>query len=105
MQSNNTHTSKGETMQNHEFISDWNDESTCPEHGTKVRKVYTFGRFEDAEVYTFTGCRCAVCINTASLQCGVATGTEFTYHKSYGEASGRATLIKMQESIANQPFA
>jgi hypothetical protein len=79
-------------------------EMGCPVHGSPVKKRYTFGMYEDAEVFTFKGCKCAVCVNTASLQCGVALGHELTYHGSYDSAHGRATLIKMQEAVSNAPF-
>lgn len=32
----------------------------CPEHGTKVKKIYSYGKYRDADVYTFKGCKCAV---------------------------------------------
>ena len=78
----------------------------CPAHpASRTRKIYTFGKFGDAEVVTFSGCKCAVCINAASLQCGPALGHEYTYHSNYSNAAGRAKLIKMQEQVANAPFA
>ena len=94
-------------MKNHETIDgrEWSEEMGCPVHGSPVKKVYTFGKFEDASVTVFRGCKCAVCHNLASLQCGVPLGHEITYHIDYASAAGRATLIKMQEAVANQAFA
>lgn len=92
-------------MKNHENLTGWDEVHGCPEHGGKVRKIYRFGKFEDAEVATFHGCKCAVCTNVASLLCGPAIGGEVTYHTSYTAAAGRATLIKMKEAAANAPFA
>lgn len=91
--------------ENHTVLTDWDELQGCPEHGGDVRKIYTFGKFGDAEVATFHGCKCAVCTNAASLLCGPALGGEVTYHTSYSSAAGRATLIKMGEAIANAPFA
>ena len=90
-------------MNNHDYLTDWHEDA-CPQHGTPIRKRYTFGKYADASVYTFRGCRCAVCVNEASLQCGVPFGHEYTYHTSYNDAHGRATLIKMQEAVDNAPF-
>lgn len=91
-------------MKNHTILTDWSEDN-CPVHDTEIRRIYTFGKYGDATVATFRGCGCAVCTNEASLQCGVALGHEVTYHTNYADAAGRATLIKMQESIANSPFA
>jgi hypothetical protein len=93
-------------MKNHETLpTNYCEEEGCPAHKTPVKKRYTFGKFGDAEVFTFRGCGCAVCVNAASLACGVPLGHEVTYHTSYPEAAGRATLIKMQEAVANRAFA
>ena len=87
------------------YHPNWDESNGCPEHGTKMKKRYVFGQWQDAEVIVFHGCQCAMCINSASFQCGVPTGFEITHHPSYAEASGRATLIKMQEAIDNKAFA
>jgi hypothetical protein len=92
-------------MKNHETIRDWSEGDDCPVHGNPAKKVYNFGQFNDAEVTVFRGCPCAVCVNVASLLCGPALGHEVTYHPDYASAAGRATLIKMQEQVANRPFA
>jgi len=92
-------------MENHSYLTGYDEHNGCPVHGGRIRKIYRFGQYEDAEVVTFTDCGCAVCINMASLLCGPARGDEYTYHKRYGEAAGRAHLIKAQEAIANKPFA
>jgi hypothetical protein len=89
-------------MQNHTPLTDWH-EDPCPVHATPIRKIYTFGRYADAEVATFRGCSCAICVNAASLLLG-ESGGEYTYHTSYDAAAGRATLIKMQEAADNAPF-
>lgn len=94
----------GSGLSDHTFITGWCEEMGCPKHANGVKKTYTFGKYGDAEVVTFKGCGCAVCINVASLLLGVPLGTEYTYHTSYGNASGRATLIKMKESVDNAPF-
>lgn len=93
----------GTKVSGFEYLAPRFEDDPCPKHGTPVRKTYTFGQ-RDAEVTTFSGCRCAVCVNTASLQCGTAMGHEYTYHKSYSEAAGRARLIVMQEDVDNAPF-
>lgn len=92
-------------MKNHEVLTGWDETDGCPIHGGEVRKIYRFGKYEDAEVATFRGCQCAVCTNVASLLCGPARGGEVTYHLNYASAAGRATLIKMGEAAANRPFA
>jgi hypothetical protein len=94
-------------MKNHEIIpaGEWCEEMGCPVHKNEVKKIYRFGQYEDANVVVFRGCKCAVCINVASLSAGVPLGHEYTYHTSYACAAGRATLIKMQEAVANRPFA
>ena len=32
----------------------------CPEHGGEIRNIYSFGKYRDADVYTFKGCNGAV---------------------------------------------
>src|SRR4051812_35078595 len=91
-------------LKEHDTLTEWSEECGCPRHGGGVKKVYRFGQYEDADVVVFHGCKCAVCINVASLSAGVPLGHEYTYHKCYQSAAGRATLIKMQESAANAPF-
>ena len=97
----------GQIVTDHDALDheEYSEEMGCPVHGGDVKKRYTFGVYEDAEVFTFKGCKCAVCVNTASLQCGVALGGEVTYHESYSGAQGRASLIKASESVKNAPFA
>jgi len=58
----------------------------CPEHGTPEKKQYDFG-LRDATVITFSGCKCAVRINSWN---------EVAYFTSYTNASGSATLVKIQ---------
>lgn len=83
----------------------WDGSNGCPLHQSKIKKVYTFGRYGDAEVYTFKGCKCAVCINEASLLCGPALGHEITCHNSYSGAEGRARLIVASEDVINNALA
>lgn len=93
-------------LENHTALTGWDEPQGCPQHaGSKLRKIYTFGQYGDAEVATFNGCKCAVCTNVASLLCGPPLGGEITYHTSYSAAAGRAQLIKMSEAAANAPFA
>lgn len=82
-------------------LQDYEDGDPCPQHGTAHRKGYTFGGYGDAEVHVFNGCGCAVCVNEASLLCGVPLGGEITLHDSYSAAEGRARLIVAGESVAN----
>jgi hypothetical protein len=82
-------------MEDHTVLDVW-AEDPCPVHDTPIRKIYNFGKYNDAEVATFAGCRCAVCTNQASLVAG-RLGHEVTYHRSWGGAEGRARLIVMQE--------
>jgi hypothetical protein len=90
----------------HTYLPIGTNEGSCPAHReNRAKKTYTFGMFRDAEVIVFDGCKCAICANTAALQCGSAMGHELTYHTSYSDAAGRAKLIKMQESVSNAPFA
>ena len=91
-------------MKDHDIIDPAGDEFVCPVHGSAHKKTYTFGMYEDAEIHVFRGCPCAVCVNVASLLCGVPRGDEFTYHTSYASASGRARLIKALEDVSNAPF-
>jgi hypothetical protein len=90
-------------MTNGTTLTTWSEDG-CPEHGGSIRKAYRFGQYEDATVYTFWDCHCAVCVNEASLRCGVALGHEYTYHQTYGDAAGRARLIATGEAMANAPF-
>jgi hypothetical protein len=84
--------------------TDWVCEQACPDHATPARKTYYFGAYQDAEVTTFTGCRCAVSVNAASLLAG-ALGHEIQYHADgYNAAAGRARLIAAGEAVANRPF-
>jgi hypothetical protein len=83
-------------MQNHTPLTDW-QEDPCPVHNTPIRKIYTFGRYADAEVVTFSGCSCAVCINAASLLLG-EIGGEYTYHTSdadQDEGGGRYRSLRV----------
>lgn len=82
-------------------LQHWTESDGCPLHGKPIYKTYTFGKYGDASVTTFKGCRCAVCVNEASLQCGVPLGHEISHHGSYAEASGRARLIVMKENADN----
>lgn len=71
----------------HDF--DLGDE--CPVHGTKYRKIYTYGSTMtgETEVSTFIGCKCAVSvIHDPVGTCDSAA----RYHTTFGEASGRAVL-------------
>lgn len=87
----------------HECYSD--AEEVCPVHGGSTKKIYSFGVYNDAEVRTFSGCKCAVCTNVdAIVGGGVQLGGEITYHSNYSGAHGRATLIKAGAAIANAPF-
>ncbi len=66
----------------------------CPCHGSPFRKMYTFGSTMSAEteVYTFTGCGCAV----SDRHDPVGTYPSVTtYHATYGEASGTGRLHGM----------
>ncbi len=66
---------------------------TCPVHKNIVRKVYTFGRYEDAEVVTYQGCDCAVCVKHEDMD------SDATYHTSYSSASSRASYIKQSFNV------
>ena len=66
---------------------------TCPVHNTPVRKVYSFGRYEDAEVVTYQGCQCAVCVKRNDMF------SDATYHTSYDNASARASYIKQSFNV------
>ncbi len=68
-------------------VIDFQDE--CPVHNKPIRKEYEFGRYQDATVTTFTGCRCAVCTTRDYIGPGVAR-----YYSSYEAASGKATMAK-----------
>ena len=84
--------------------TDWVCEQACPNHATPARKTYYFGAYQDAEVTTFTGCRCAVSVNAASLL-KRETAHEIQYHADgYNAAAGRARLIAAGEAVANRPF-
>ncbi len=71
-------------LQNHDQVGSDFDGDTCPQHGTELRAEYDFG-MHDARVYTFTGCRCAVCCVIDAIQ-------DATYHTDYNSAAGRARL-------------
>ena len=60
-------------------IVDFSD--LCPQHNTEVKKEYSFGSSEDARVYTFSGCKCAI-----------FHSFESTYHQSYKQASGQGKM-------------
>ena len=62
------------------------DGDTCPIHGTEVRKDYDFG-LNDATVTVFSGCKCAVCVNSWN---------DAYYYTSYTAAAGKATMTKQQ---------
>ncbi len=59
----------------------------CPCHKTAFRKMYTYGSTMSAEtdVYTFTGCGCAVSIRHDA---GGFYPSVATYHETYDEARG-----------------
>lgn len=80
-------------LTDHAYIPGWCDGDGCPQHGSKVKKTYTFG-MNDAEVTVFQGCKCAVCTNVASQVCG-GLDTDVTYHVDYRAAAGRARLISL----------
>lgn len=63
----------------------------CPVHDTPVRKVYTFGRYRDAEVAVFKGCRCAVAqqMDPVGIECYAPA-----YFTSYRAATGLAEMAK-----------
>ena len=64
---------------------EFNDE--CPVHETEIKSEYDFG-IQDSTVYTFKGCRCAVCHDSER---GWMNGQ--TYWDSYEGAEGAARLI------------
>ena len=61
----------------------------CPVHGGDEKKSYEFGRYGDAEVFVFVGCKCAVC---ERHDAGLTEDSTITYHGSYGGAEGVARL-------------
>ncbi len=75
----NTYTYKN----NENVTSDY--DCKCPQHGTPIRKEYTFGGRGDSTVTVFSGCKCAVKINGWN---------EATYCTNYEQAAGSATLDK-----------
>ena len=83
-------------MKNHAKVPDWDAGHGCPAHKTPCRKVYEFGRYRDAEVTTFTGCRCAVAEQLDP--CGILTYPP-VYFTSYAKAAGLATLVKMEYAV------
>ncbi len=73
-------------------FEDWQEDEGCPIHGEEcqVQKSYDFG-LQDAEVFVFSGCGCAVCVEKP-LAGGQGTPR---YYKSYDDATGEA-LLAMQ---------
>ena len=72
-------------------VSDFDATDGCPVHNTTCRKVYEFGRYRDAEVTTFTGCRCAV--GQQFDQAGILQ-YDAVYYTNYNNATGLANLAK-----------
>jgi len=77
------------------------NEDSCPVHHTPVKKVYDFGMC-DSQVITFKGCSCALAADCerawmiqAELDENGITSSGASYHTSYNDAHGKATLIKM----------
>ena len=74
-------------MQSHDYFKFY---ETCPVHGSPIRHEYEFGKWQDATVTTFKGCRCAV--GTDRERCWYKGSA---YFESYSEASGYARLVTM----------
>jgi hypothetical protein len=70
-------------MLNAEYFDSFNDE--CPEHKSALNAEYNFS---GANVYTFTGCKCAVCYQMDGFK------NHSQYFTSYNLAAGRARMIK-----------
>ena len=77
-------------------------EYSCPVHGGKVKKVYSFGGYGDADVSVFHGCGCALCADcerawviSAELKEHGIESSGASYHRSYNEACGKARLVSM----------
>lgn len=70
-------------------FDDWQEEDGCPIHSeeSQVKKSYDFG-LQDAEVFVFSGCQCAMCIEKP-LAGGQGTPR---YYKTYADATGEAIL-------------
>jgi hypothetical protein len=66
----------------------------CPIHGGEVKKEYTFGRYEDATLYTHHGCKCCVLI-TRDLG---ETENEIALLGNYNDLAGTATLYKLMQN-------
>lgn len=62
----------------------------CPQHNLPLKKEYCFGAL-DAWVYTFKGCKCAVC--------DTGFGGHRTYHPTYEQAQSKATLRKALNAV------
>ena len=66
----------------------------CPAHGGEVKKEYTFGRYEDATLYTHHGCKCCVLI-TRDLG---GMENEIALMGRYSDLAGTATLHKLLQN-------
>jgi hypothetical protein len=67
----------------------------CPVHGGEVKKEYTFGRYEDATLYTHRGCKCCVLI-TRDL---AGFENETALMGKYSDLAGTAVLHKLLTNL------
>ena len=67
----------------------------CPKHGSKFRKIYTYGSSMtgESEVTTYHGCKCAICTKHDPVGTYPAVSELFT---TYSEAASQATFFKMR---------
>lgn len=80
------------TLYNSEMDTGIKFNDACPVHQTPVRRTYTFGRYQDAEVVTYSGCACAVSVKMCDMF------SNAVYHTSYGSAESRASYLKQSAS-------
>jgi hypothetical protein len=80
-------------LPNHYLLTDDIASDACPVHDTPVRRIYDFGYHGDAEVITYSGCSCAVCIKHEDLL------SDATYHTNYQDAASRAEYIKQSFNV------
>ena len=86
MENTTTQLKDGDRVELHNFEEC--DETTCPRHGGKLRKIYRYGSSMSAEtdLFTFYGCNCSVAIRHDPVGTYPSTAT---YYTTFADGVGR----------------
>lgn len=87
------------TLQDGDAVEYYEITDECPVHGGTVKREYTFGRYQDATVYTYTNCSCAGCLHADPYKLGEDSAT---YHTSWRSAQSKAQYAKQVNTAANR---